>query len=441
MITIVLAACMVLMNIIPVSSAAAITANGKCGSNLTWSLDSQGILSISGSGSMYNYSQPTGRVTSGIAPWWSYRSSIRQVTVGSQVTSVGQYAFGSDPIGEYGYGNLTGVTLGSGVTRIEDYAFLYAYRLNRVNISSGLKTIGASSFLGTGITEVEFPSTLVSIGDTAFSLTKMTSVDIPPSVTSIGWSALGYNFPFEGGAAPLKGFTIYGYSGSAAEKYYNNMLRDYNADREMVKNPSSYAYQNFTSDGTVYFVSLGSNPNGVPFGDVPENAWFYKGVKYVYDKGLMNGVSKGYFAPSDTTTRAMIVTILWRLDGKKSSGQSGFRDVSAGSWYSDAVNWAAANGIVSGYSSSQFGPNDPITREQMAVILYRYAKYCGKNVSARGSLAKYQDRSAISDYAKDAMAWAVGTGLITGVTDTKLDPKGSAVRAQSATILMRFCSL
>ena len=154
---------------------------------------------------------------------------------------------------------------------------------------------------------------------------------------------------------------------------------------------------------------------------------------------MMNGTSATQFSPDGTTTRGMIVTILHRLEGEPAAAASSFTDVAAGSYYEDAVNWAAANGIVNGVSETSFAPNTAITREQMAAILYRYAQFKGYDVSTSGSLGGYADASDISAYAATAMQWANGEGLINGVTDTTLDPQGSATRAQVATILMRFC--
>ena len=178
----------------------------------------------------------------------------------------------------------------------------------------------------------------------------------------------------------------------------------------------------------------------LPFTDVKSGDWFYEAVQYVYDKGMMTGVSADRFAPASTTTRGMIVTILYRLENEPAvSGGSAFTDVESGAWYADAVAWAAANDIVNGTSATTFAPNSPITREQMAAILYRYAAYKGYDVSQKADLSGYTDAASISDYAKDALAWANAQKLITGVTDTTLNPQGSATRAQVATILMRLC--
>ena len=191
---------------------------------------------------------------------------------------------------------------------------------------------------------------------------------------------------------------------------------------------------------TVYAKWTEAPVSGLPFKDVKTADWFYNDVKYVYEKGMMAGTAADVFAPNATTTRAMIVTILYRLEGSPAvTGTSAFVDVPAGQWYTDAVNWAAANQIVKGTSATTFAPNDSITREQMAAILYRYAQYKGYDVTKKADLSGYSDNSQVSAYAKDALAWANAAKLINGVTNTTLAPQGNATRAQVSAILHRFC--
>ena len=179
----------------------------------------------------------------------------------------------------------------------------------------------------------------------------------------------------------------------------------------------------------------------LPFVDMAADAWYREAVQYVYDKGMMTGTGENVFSPDMTTSRGMIVTILYRLEGSPAgSGATGFSDVADGQWYTDAVRWASERGIVNGYGNGTFGPNDPITREQMAAILFRYAQYKNCDVSGRMDLSGYTDEDQISRYAAGPMGWAVSEGLITGTTATTLEPTGSATRAQVATILMRFCT-
>ena len=179
--------------------------------------------------------------------------------------------------------------------------------------------------------------------------------------------------------------------------------------------------------------------DGFKFTDVSKNDWFYDDVSYVYENGIMDGVSAETFAPNATLTRGMIVTILYRMENKPAvSGASKFTDVDANAWYGAPVAWAAEHGIVTGYSETAFGPNDPVTREQLAAILYRYAVYKGMSaVTLEQNLSRFTDADQISAYAVPAMNWAVGKGLINGA-DGKLSPKASATRAQVAAIIHRY---
>ena len=180
-------------------------------------------------------------------------------------------------------------------------------------------------------------------------------------------------------------------------------------------------------------------PVGLPFADVSGSDWFYNDVRYVYEKGIMDGTGADRFSPNAPLTRAMIVTILYRMAGSPSvSGSSDFTDVAAGKWFAKAVAWAAANGIVNGYGSGLFGPNDPVTREQLAAILYRYAVYGGMTaVTLEENLGSFADTAQLSAYAIQAMNWAVGQGLFNG-SGSNLVPKAQATRAQVAAIIHRY---
>lgn len=175
------------------------------------------------------------------------------------------------------------------------------------------------------------------------------------------------------------------------------------------------------------------------FADVPASAWYYNAVEYVYENGLMSGVSGGRFAPDDTLTRAMLVQTLYAMEGRPAAASAGFADVASGDWYASAVNWAAANGVVSGVSETGFGPNNALTREQLALILYRFAQYKGYDVTGTSDLTAYADGSSVSNWAAEAMSWAVNAGLISGVGGNQIAPTGTATRAQVAQILMNFC--
>ena len=196
-----------------------------------------------------------------------------------------------------------------------------------------------------------------------------------------------------------------------------------------------------TSSTTVYAKwTVKTAESTLPFVDVKTGDWFYDSVQYVYDQGMMTGTASNTFSPNSSTTRGMIVTILYRLEKSPTvSAASAFTDVAAGQWYADAVAWAAANDIVNGTSPTTFAPNAAITREQMAAILYRYAQFKGYDITNTEDLSKFSDQASISEYAVAAMSWANAEGLINGVGTNTLSPKGSATRGQVAAILARFC--
>lgn len=183
-----------------------------------------------------------------------------------------------------------------------------------------------------------------------------------------------------------------------------------------------------------------TKPETITFSDVKETDWFYKGVSYVVENGMMNGVGDNQFAPNAPLTREMLAVVLYNMEKQpESTGVSPFADVKADMWYTDAIVWANANGIVAGYDDSTFGLGDSITREQLAAILYRYAQLKGYDVTEKADLTGYEDSASISGYAVEAMQWANANGIVNGMTETTLAPQGTATRAQVATMLMNFC--
>lgn len=177
-----------------------------------------------------------------------------------------------------------------------------------------------------------------------------------------------------------------------------------------------------------------------PFKDTANNAWWHDGIHYCVQQGLMNGVASDQFAPNGTTTRAMIVTILWRMEGSPATSYGmSFTDVPAGQWYTEAIRWAQSTGVVTGYDAKTFGPNDNVTREQLAAILYRYTAHKGGDVSKRSTLAQFTDVNQISSWALENIQWANAVGMVNGRTDTTIVPKGNATRAEAASMIQRFC--
>ena len=177
-----------------------------------------------------------------------------------------------------------------------------------------------------------------------------------------------------------------------------------------------------------------------PYADVAANQWFYAAVQYVSENNLMNGVAENAFGPDIHTTRGMLVTILHRIEGEPQAGEHSFTDVAEDKYYADAVAWAAENDIVNGYSDTVFAPEKAMSREEMAVVLYRYAQYKGWDVSAQGDLSRYADSESVSAWSTEAMTWAVGAKVMDGM-DGRLAPQGDALRSQTATVLMRVSTL
>ena len=183
-------------------------------------------------------------------------------------------------------------------------------------------------------------------------------------------------------------------------------------------------------------------PEDWPFVDVTEDKWYYDAVAYVYRHDLMSGFSEDTFGPNAALSRAQLCQILYNMEGRPAvTGSGSFSDLADGAWYTDAVTWAASQGIVDGYGGGLFGPDDNITREQLASILYRCAQARGDDVSVGEdtNILSYSDAADVAEYAVSAMQWACGAGVITGISESALAPRGEATRAQTAAMLMRFC--
>lgn len=209
------------------------------------------------------------------------------------------------------------------------------------------------------------------------------------------------------------------------------------SDKELTKkvtsvtlNKNTTVYAKWTEEGAV---------SELPFTDVEMGDWFYDAVAFAFEEGLMKGIEDTTFAPTMTTTRSMVVTILWRMEGSPVVNYAmDFNDVDPASWYGEAVRWAAAEKVVNGVGDNLFAPDQAISREQMATMLYRYAQYLKLDTSAKGDLSKFVDGEQVSSWADEAMQWAVGTGLFTGKDGNRLDPTGNASRAEVATLFQRL---
>ena len=232
----------------------------------------------------------------------------------------------------------------------------------------------------------------------------------------------------------VSGYTFLGWKSSADGKVY-----DAGEKVEITKDTTFTALWR-NNLGIVVDIIGGAVEGKEFFTDVSMGDWYYEAVKFCFDYDLMNGVGNGKFSPDTTLTRAMLAQVLYNLDEARGSYAGVFTDVTGSAWYANAVNWAAASGIVEGKGNNKFDPDAPVTRQEMAAIFYRYASYKGYDVSAAASLDRFTDASKVASWAKDAMSWAVGGYVINGKGAGRLDPTGTATRAEVAQILMNFCN-
>ena len=310
-------------------------------------------------------------------------------------------------------------------------------------VRDGTSRIEWSAFDGSALTEVALPDSVAVIDALAFyGCTGLNEIVIPAGVKEIG------NMAFND-CENLKAVYFLGNAPeTVGKKVFQMAYYDYATD----------TFSEFNIPGlTLYYLEGASGwtsptwgadayPTAVwkPSGyfDVKPGSWYEQSVQYATEHGLMNGTGTNTFEPESTMTRAMLVTVLWRYAGEPRRGSNRFSDVPSGEWYTQAVAWAAADGVVNGVGNRRFDPNGSVSREQMATILFRYAKKTGVNTESRADLSAFPDAGAVDRYASDAMQWAVGEGIIGGSREADgadwLKPLGDATRAQVAAILMRF---
>lgn len=418
--------CMVLTLLPGTALAADVVASGTCGESVTWTLDSNDVLTVSGTGTM---EKPDGGVI------WGYDyPDLQKVCIEDGITGIGDNAFKTCPmttveipesvtsIGSHafaGCSRLQRVVLPDGITAIADYAFFDCGRMTSIVIPDSVTSIGEGAFSGCdGLRSMTFPEGVSEIrAYTFWNCERLTDVTIAKSVTAIGEGA------------------FYGCL-DLADVYYTG------SEDECAAVTVGEGNEEFL-DATLHANSVGPQITlYTMFSDMPaETNWAYHGIAFCVAGDLMNGVGDGRFDPNGTLTRAMVATILWRKENApEATKPCTFTDLTM-DWYKDAVAWAAEAGVVTGRDAATFDPDGAITRQDLATMLYRYARYKNPYMTPAGDLSGFPDSGKVAGYAQAAMAWANASGIIVGnAVDgvSYLDPLSNATRAQVATIFMRF---
>ena len=406
-------------------------------------------------------------------------TGLTSITIPDSVTSIGRFAFA-------GCTGLTSITIPDSVTAIGVSAFEGCTGLTSITIPDSVTSIGDRAFYGcTGLTSVTIPDSVTAIGVSAFEgCTGLTSVCFMGDAPVVNWQAFQTYDEESYAYINIPGLTLYyieGKSGWTTPTWGEDEYPTATWDGVNIPQPHTHSYTavvtapTCTEKGyTTYTCACGdsykkdfvsalghdfkdgtctrcgaSDPNYKPvdptpeatFTDVSETAWYKNSVDYAVEHGLMNGTGTNTFEPESTMTRAMLVTVLWRYANAPKPGANPFTDVPNGKWYTDAVAWAAENGVVNGVGDGKFEPDGSVTREQMATILYRYAQKTGIDTSKHTELSAFPDASRVSAYARAPMQWIVAEGVIGGSRENGqdwLNPQGNATRAEVATILMRF---
>lgn len=406
---------------------------------------------------------PEGVTTIEEEAFWS--CDLSSIEIPASVTSIGEGALGISGLEEIRVadGNEYFVVDEDGVLFNKDKTKLIRCPVDKTeyDIPAGVAMIGGGAFVWCDLLEdVTIPNSVTTIGDSAFQDCAFTSISIPDSVTYIGY-----------GVFYLTDLGDVYYAGSQSDwnrisiKGYNEELYDANihfgrtsptpsddeesstTDRKP-KEPSSSSSTEKKDETPVTTPEQPVTPpveeNNVgqtttAFQDVPSTEWYNQAVTYVSENNIMSG-SNGRFSPNERLTRGMMAQILYNIENATASGAAAFPDVAASDWFATAVSWVSSQNYMSGYSNGRFGPNDNITREQLAVILYRYAQAKGYDVTGSAELSGFADGASVASWSADAVRWAVSVGLLSGKSGSRLDPAGPATRAEVAQILMNFAT-
>ncbi len=349
-------------------------------------------------------------------------SSLTSVTIPGSVTTIGWNLF-------HDCSSLTRATIMDGVTSISSGMFDNCVRLTSITIPDSVTTIGESAFRGcSSLTDVALPESVTQIQHSAFAHTGLTDVVIPESVTTLGVCAF-YSCEELKNVTIMVGVTEIGVSA----------FEDCSSLTDIYYTGTESQWEEINKEGNDFTeISIRFEPCR-RFSDMPHDSnWAYDGIAYCVKNELMNGTSTTTFSPNGTVSRAQLVTILYRVAGSPETEFKGtFTDVPSGQWYSNAIEWAAANGVVNGIGDGKFGPDLSITREQIATILYRYEK----EPAVSGNLNSFPDHGKVNNFAANGLIWATQEGLINGISSdgiTTLAPQNNATRAQIASIIMRY---
>ena len=411
--------------------------SGSCGEHAAWALDDAGTLTISGMGKMENFDQrvlSNGEVSS-TAPWMEARQSIRKIVVSEGITSVGDRAF-------VGLRSLESVSLADSVRTIGTSAFS-ASSLRTLVLPAEMDTIGDNAFSGCfSLDAITMPERLGMLGKYAFGHAEgLKSIVIPDGVQTLSLYLFSTDWRLKSVVIPASVKTIESEAFYACRSLSDVWFTGTEEQWASVKigapsDPNDSLYTAL-QDATMHFGDPMSR-----FTDVPRD-WAQPFITGAVAEGIMNGTGEHTFQPDASLTRAMVVTILWRLCGEPQTEKaSGFTDLTQ-TWYLDAIAWAQENEIVNGMDESHFAPDRAVSRQDFVTILYRYAQSTDMELSYE-SLDRFQDRTAVSAYAVDPMRWAVHSGVISGVPEGNqlfLQPEGTATRAQAAKMFLVFRSL
>ncbi len=418
--------CMVLTLLPGTALAADVVASGTCGESVTWTLDSNGVLTVSGTGTM---EKPDGDVF-----WGCDYPDLQKVCIEDGITGIGNNAFKTCP--------MTTVEIPKSVTSIGSHAFAGCSRLQRVVLPDGIPAIADYAFFDCGrMTSIVIPDSVTSIGEGAFSgCDGLRSMTFPEGVSEIRAFTFEYcerltDVTIAKSVTAIGEGAFYGCL-DLADVYYTG------SEDECAAVTVGEGNEEFL-DATLHTNSVGPKITlYTMFSDMPaETNWAYPGIAFCVAGDLMNGVGDGRFDPNGTLTRAMVATILWRKENApEATKPCTFTDLTM-DWYKDAVAWAVEAGVVTGRDAATFDPDGAITRQDMATMLYRYARYKNPYMTPAGDLSGFPDSGKVAGYAQAAMAWANASGIIVGnAVDgvSYLDPLSNATRAQVATIFMRF---